>query len=65
MSQNQEKINTLASKIWSLSKDKILVYLRFLDVAISNIQIKIQSQTKDTFLDDNTIYYNPLMIIEL
>ena len=65
MSQNQEKINTLASKIWSLSKDKILVYLRFLDVAISNIQIKAQTQTKDTFLDDNTIYYNPLMIIEL
>lgn len=65
MSQNQEKINTLASKIWSLSKDKILVYLRFLDVAISNIRVKIQTENQDTFFDNNIIYYNPLQLIEL
>lgn len=65
MLKNQEKINFIASEIWCFSRDKILINFRFLDVAVSNINVKVQNENKDTFYYNDVIYYNPETIIEL
>lgn len=40
MSEKQQKAEEIAAKIWKLSRDKLLVNLRFLDVALAGIAVQ-------------------------
>ena len=40
MSEKQQKVEEIATKIWKFSRDKILVNLRFLDVALAGISMQ-------------------------
>lgn len=60
----------LAAKIWNLSRDRLLVNLRFLDVALSSLRFQARPGTDDVSCDVNapqaaTIYYDPAVILRL
>lgn len=64
------QVSEIASRIWGLSRDKILVNLRFLDVALSGIGLA-QKPGMDGILCDikapgeAMIYYDPATILRL
>lgn len=64
------QVSEIASRIWGLSRDKILVNLRFLDVALSGIGLA-QEPGMDGILCDikapgeAMIYYDPATILKL
>lgn len=63
MNQLNEKVNSVAREILVLSRNTLLVNLRFLDMALSRLELKpIQSSTILT----NGVYilYNPLYVLE-
>lgn len=60
----------LAQKIWSLSRDRLLVNLRFLDVALSSLGVQARAGTGYVFCDVNApegtvIRYDPVFVIRL
>lgn len=60
----------LAAKIWNLSRDRLLVNLRFLDVALSSLRFQARPGTDYVSCDVNapqaaTIYYDPAVILRL
>ena len=64
------QVSEIASRIWSLSRDRILVNLRFLDVALSGIKLKEQAGMDGIRCDINApgeavIYYDPRTIVRL
>lgn len=59
------EIKKLAQKIWGLSRDRLLMNLRFLDVALSSLKLQEKSGIDNVFCDFNTIYYDSLLIIRL
>ena len=50
MSEKQQKAEEIAAKIWKLSQDKLLVNLRFLDVALAGIALQPSEFVKIIFL---------------
>lgn len=65
-----EKTEALAQKIWSLSRDRLLVHLRFLDVALAGLRLQAKNGIDRIFCDVNTpdtatIYYDPMVVIRL
>jgi predicted metal-dependent peptidase len=65
-----ENISALAQKIWRLSLDRLLINLRFLDVALSGIDLKEKCGLECVYCDigtsdKTTIYYDPKVIIRL
>jgi predicted metal-dependent peptidase len=70
MAQVSENISALALKIWRLSLDRLLVNLRFLDVALSGIKLQERCGSDCVSCDVSapgvaTIYYDPTVIIRL
>jgi predicted metal-dependent peptidase len=70
MSQALENTSAIALKIWQLSKDRLLVNLRFLDVAISAIKLNEQYGLDGVLCEmstpeKTTIHYDPLVMIRL
>lgn len=68
--ENMTQVSQIASRIWGLSRDRILVNLRFLDVALSGIKLKEQAGTDAIRCDINApgeavIYYDPRTIVRL
>lgn len=61
---NQETIK-LAQKIWGLSRDRLLVSLRFLDVALSSLKLQARIGIDRIYCDSAAIYYDPLAVIRL
>ena len=66
MSQASE----IASRIWALSRDKILVNLRFLDVALSSLKLEEKEDADGIYCGINAageavIYYSPNEILKL
>ena len=64
------QVSEIASRIWGLSRDRILVNLRFLDVALSGIKLKEQAGMDGIRCDINApgeavIYYDPRTIVRL
>ena len=60
----------LAEKIWGLSRDRLLMNLRFLDVALSNLKFQARTGIDHVFCDVNApqaavIYYDPSVVIRL
>lgn len=65
-----EKTEALAQKIWSLSRDRLLVHLRFLNVALAGLRLQAKNGSDRIFCDVNTpgaatIYYDPMVVIRL
>lgn len=63
--RRDSEILNLAQKIWGLSRDRLLVSLRFLDVALSSLKLQARSGTDEIFCDGATIFYDPLAVIRL
>ena len=64
------QVSEIASRIWGLSRDKILVNLRFLDVALSGIKLVERAGVDGIFCEMNApgeavIFYDPAEIIRL
>lgn len=64
------QMSEIASRIWGLSRDRLLVNLRFLDVALSGIGLEERAGTEGIVCDINApgeavIYYDPAAIIRL
>ncbi|MBO5145652.1 MAG: hypothetical protein J6C19_08980 [Lachnospiraceae bacterium] len=65
-----EKTEALAQKIWSLSRDRLLVHLRFLNVALAGLRLQAKNGSDQIICDVNTpgaatIYYDPMVVIRL
>lgn len=54
-SQREQEMQELAMKIWGLSRDKLLVNLRFLDVALSSLRFEAKSGTGMICCDVSTL----------
>lgn len=68
--QREQLIKQLAVRIWSLSRDKLLVNLRFLNVALSSMRFKVKAGTNKVCCNINTpevatIFYDPIAVIRL
>lgn len=68
--QMKNQKERLAQKIWNLSRDKLLMNLRFLDVALSSLHFQVRPGIDYVFCDANTpknavIYYDPAFVIRL
>lgn len=64
------QVSEIASRIWGLSRDKILVNLRFLDVALSGIKLEEKPGTEGILCDINApgeavIYYDSAAVLRL
>ena len=61
--QNWRKLDELAREVLILSRNTLLVHLRFLDMALS--QFRYQAVEGETLLTDGaTIYYDPRYILK-
>jgi predicted metal-dependent peptidase len=70
MVQVSENVSALALKIWRLSLDRLLINLRFLDVALSGLKLKEKCGSDCVSCDisapdGSTIYYDSTVIIRL
>lgn len=63
--QQLEKADEIARQIWKLSRDKILVSMRFLNVAISNIKFEKRFGLEGVTCDGQKLFYDPVYIIHL
>ena len=66
--ENEKEL--LAQKIWGLSRDRLLMNLRFLDMALSNLRFQARPETGYVCCDANApksavIYYDPAVVIRL
>lgn len=66
--ENEKEL--LAQKIWGVSRDRLLMNLRFLDVALSNLRFQARPGTGYVCCDANApqsaaIYYDPAVVIRL
>lgn len=58
-----EEINNLAAELLHISQNTLLVKLRFLDMAVS--QLKLKPWDNDgVAVDGEYIYYNPLWVLK-
>lgn len=62
--ENTEMVN-LAQKIMFLSRDRLLMNLRFLDVALSELKLRAVTGTDRVCCNASVIRYDPLLIIRL
>lgn len=68
--QREQEMQKLVARIWGLSKDKLLVNLRFLDVALSSLRFAPEAGTGMVCCDVNTpeaatVFYDPAVVIRL
>lgn len=59
-----EKAKEIAQQIWKLSRDKLLVNLRFLDRALSGLFFRSQYGLDGISCDGKTIFYDPLYVLK-
>ena len=59
-----EKAKEIAQQIWKLSRDKLLVNLRFLDRALSSLGFGSQYGLNGISCDGKTVFYDPLYVLE-
>lgn len=69
-SMEVSSMEMLAQRIWGLSRDRLLMNLRFLDVALSSLRFQARTGIGHVFCDVNApqaavIYYDPSVIIRL
>lgn len=59
-----KKAEEIAQQIWKLSRDKLLVNLRFLDRALSSLGFASQYGLNGISCDGKTVFYDPLYVLE-
>ncbi len=66
MTQDEEdkRISELALEVLKLSRDDILVQLRFFDTAIARLSFKEQKRTGCMATDGDTLYYDPVYVLK-
>ena len=63
MAERQEKLNKLARDVLILSRNTLLVNLRFLDAALSQFEL-IPIEKSTLLTDGKHILYNPKHVLE-
>lgn len=61
--QQKEAIERLSAKIMKLSRDGILMQLRFLDVAVSSLECVCRWDTGGVCCDGKHLYYDPVYVL--
>ncbi len=59
-----KKAEEIAQQIWRLSRDKLLVNLRFLDRALSSLGFRSKYGLNGISCDGKTVFYDPLYVLE-
>ena len=57
-----ESVEKLAIKVWGLSRDRLLIHLRFLDVALSSIEFRSQPGIGQVLCNIGSSIYPPLVV---
>lgn len=65
-----ESVEELAAKVWRLSRDRLLIHLRFLDVALSELEFRAQSGSRQVLCDMSApkaviVFYDPKVLLRL
>ena len=58
-----QKAEEIAQQIWRLSRDKLLVNLRFLDVALSSLSIQARYGFEGISCDGRKVFYDPAYVL--
>lgn len=61
---NSKKINDLAKDILKLSRNSLVIKLRFMDKAISMLSIEAVSGLQGVMVDGRSIYYDPVYVLK-
>lgn len=64
MENRNEKLNNLAAEVLNLSRNTLVINLRFMDKAISMLKPKPNSIISSIAVDGRTIFYNPIFILK-
>lgn len=64
MSQDAEKITSLAKSVMALAHDDILMHLRFFDLALSKLKIREHKNIGCFAVDGDTILYDPVYVLK-
>lgn len=65
-----QSVEELAAKVWRLSRDRLLIHLRFLDVALSGLEFQAQAESGQVLCDMSApkavmIFYDPEVLLRL
>lgn len=65
-----QSVEELAAKVWRLSRDRLLIHLRFLDVALSGLEFQTQAGSGQVLCDMSApkavmIFYDPEVLLRL
>lgn len=63
MADNEERISALGREIIRLAHDSILVNMRFLDMALSELRLEERRQTGAFVYDGSRLYYDPSLLL--
>ncbi len=63
MSENNDKIEELAFDVLNLSRNILVINLRFMDKAISMLKCKCIPGIESVAVDGSTIYFNPVVVL--
>lgn len=61
--EQRQKAEEIARQIWKLSRDKLLVNLRFLDRALAGLTFQVRYGLDGISCDGGVIYYDPLYVL--
>lgn len=64
MEDNSKKINDLAKDVLKLSRNSLLINLRFMDKAISMLSVEAVSELQGVMVDGKSIYYDPVYVLK-
>ena len=64
MPDNTEKINDLALNVLNLSRNTLVISLRFMDKAISMLNFQCLPETKGMAVDGMNIFYDPVFVLK-
>lgn len=62
--EKQEQARQLAAQVWNLSRDSILINMRFLDVAISGLSPVPKEGLGGVACDGTSVFYDPVFLLK-
>lgn len=62
--EKQEQARELAAQVWNLSRDSILINMRFLDVAISGLSPIPKEGLGGAACDGTSVFYDPVFVLK-
>ena len=64
MPKDKEKIEKLAGEVLNLSRNTLAIHLRFLDRAVSMLQLQNLPDLRGMKVNGNTIFYDPVRVLQ-